>query len=322
MKHSVLEAWLASRGYPFRYVESVAIDAILVDDAAKENIRLGVPLNEERVMTYAIELENGAHFPAIVLWPAKAGHYVVANGLHRLEAFKLHGKLKAIDAYVIESSDPVVLEVLRRTVNVMEGEALPMEQRIEHALRLIELQHSIADAARLEAVPANRLAQAVALSKVRPRLARAGVNVRDLCLSGPTLASMNSIPRDRHLAAAVRLAHEARLSSDEIKLLVREIRAASDDTVADETLVAWHERHADTIARAQKGTIRPPGSPIRRLDSLFAQSARLLAGGVAEKGIALLSGRELTAMIARVKKMIAELQTFLVMLQKAKRRAA
>lgn len=323
MRHSVLEAWLNKQGVKFHYEEKVPLDHIDVDDATKENIRLTVALNEDRVLTYGIELENGAEFPAIVLWPIpkKPGYYVVVNGLHRLEAFRLHIKLRpATDAYVIDSTDLLLLDRLRRTINVIEGEPLNRDQRIEHALHLVERQHSMSDAARLLAIPLKALQVAQAVVKLRPRLEHHGVRMGDLNLSQSAYVYISSIPRDKHAALVATLAKEARMASDDVRLLASEVRAAADDAAAEEVIARWQEKYADTIARAQKGTIRPPGSPIRRLDQYLMRAQRIMEP--AQKGIQTLSRRELDDMIPRLRRCIAELTETLNQLLKARRRVA
>jgi hypothetical protein len=73
MKDTVTESWLTRGSITFDYMPSVPFQEIASDKVSERNIRLGAEILEEQVMKMAIDLENGAELPAIVLYRYQKG---------------------------------------------------------------------------------------------------------------------------------------------------------------------------------------------------------------------------------------------------------
>lgn len=319
MRHSVLEAWLERGGVKFDYQAAVLLDSVVIEKAAEENIRLGAPLNQEIVMKYGIDLENGADFPAIVLYKIargkNQGHLGLINGRHRLEAFRLAGK-KQIDAYVIRTDDELVIETLQRTANMIEGLPLAEEERLEHALRLVQLDYSMIDAARLMSVKIGQVRDRKAYQEAMGKLRQAGVQVGNLGLSQHAVVKLRAIPRDKHFVRAVQLAHEARLGSDEMRELITAVRQASDDGAVDVVLDEWDKKTETQRARSRSGLTRGPSSPVRSLSSVLQRAERIMKG---PGNLKTLTVKELDGIILQASRLCRQLQAFVLQLRRARR---
>ena len=62
--------------------------------------------------------------------------YGLLNGWHRTEAYRLADRT-VIPAYVVQVTDKLLIGVLRRTANTLEGKPPTMEELVEYALFLV-----------------------------------------------------------------------------------------------------------------------------------------------------------------------------------------
>ena len=136
IKDPVAEKQLADLGAEWTYSKGVLISSLKVAASLKNNARIGKAINDDTVLAYAYQLEEGAPFPAIVTTPQ--GQILAGN--HRVAAAILAGnggiQGKSIDCYVITNGTKGMYDQFTRTDNTRHGEKLTEEQMIQHCIHL------------------------------------------------------------------------------------------------------------------------------------------------------------------------------------------
>lgn len=310
MKDQRYEQFLSSQGVQFDYASSVNLEAIVVDQMAHENIRLGAAIDQDLVIRYWQSLEQGDEFPAIITFPRRAAdRFGIINGLHRIETYKLDNRT-ACDAYVCkldEVKDAITIDRLRRTVNTIEGKTISIDEALEHGAWLV-LRGGLtaADAARQMRLKPQRLQAKIKTDSALDRLNRiSGLSRQTLATWGMSaLQDIGRIPHDTVAAAAAKLAHEARFTSEEISELSKQVRSANSDEDAKEIVAAWRTDNATRIHEAAGGRIRPSASPVRN-EKLFVEK---FLRKLKETDARPLEPHERRDHIAFLKRMVTELQ--------------
>lgn len=266
MRDTILESWLNDQSVKWVYLDAVDVAKIAVDDEARRQIRLTTALDNERVLSYGIALENGDKFPAIAVFgKADAKLFPIASGLHRLAAFELVER-KRTDVYAIDSSDKIVMDRIRRTINQINGLPVREDERMIHAVHLHRGDgYTIKDAARAANVPYAKLRDRLAAEQAEEALAPYGIDARQNKLTQTFLKELLTIRSDKHKADFTKLSLEARLTSADIGELRREIVNCKTDKDVEVVLAEWRERYRDVIAQSRSGKLRPPTSPLRSI---------------------------------------------------------
>jgi len=301
MRDSVTEAWLTGQGISWEYHASIALDSIVRDAATMLNIRLTESLNQEHVMSLALKLEDGADLAAIVLHQLPSGLFGLINGLHRCEAYGLT-KRATCDAYMVLTSDALVIDRLRRTVNDIEGLPLNQEARLEHAKFTVRRGgYAASDAARIHNVPYGILKEALLEDKVMAELRDAGIDGRKL--SKTTIKELNPLGRPAYKVAVAQLGISCRLAAADIRTLVLAIRGANSDAEVEDILHRMREEHKVDQERAAGGRVRPPASPLRRIPTIIdrIEAVSKQMNGTAEL---VLLPEERRALVGRIRKAI------------------
>lgn len=310
MKDLRVEEWLKTFGVTYTYHTGIALSSVVIDKATKEQIRLTEVLDEELVQRYALALESKADFPGIIVYPLRdvgkgqTKMHGLINGWHRCEAYTL-AERKQIPAYVVDITDQLMVAVLRRTANTLEGKGQSPEERLEHAVWLTTQGYTTADASRFMMVHSKKLGDRLLFDNVRLRLAHGGMALDELGLSVQTVARMARL-RDQFLEPVARLTHEARLNNDSALELIRQVREAPSDQLSSKVIEDWRERYKDDIQRSRSGRVSLPGSPIRRLPVVLKQAERLMEQR--GKGLHALRPEQLRQLIAICKHAIGALQ--------------
>jgi len=140
------EAFLNRGQWHWTYAPSVTFDQIDIAYSADNPARLNRKIDDERVLQYAEEMQDGVEFPAIVLvTPSDRDQfpYDVATGMHRLNAADMAQKKdpkrpKHIDAYIVTEADKYRREVLTFMLNTIEGVGVRPQEQIMHIIHLHE----------------------------------------------------------------------------------------------------------------------------------------------------------------------------------------
>jgi len=319
MRDTVVEAFLTRWGHTFTYVNTVPLDRVRVTDAARANIR-PIGLDDDKVMEYALAMEGGAEFPALVLYGAD-GAYGVLTGLHRLEAGKL-AKVTTTDAYVLPldaKRDERTIEMLQRVLNTVNGLAPSKAERVMHGIRLIARGYSQTDVARMLNLHHSVLSNKLAVERATVRAQAAGL--KPVNLTETVLVQLDRLKNPEVFAQAIRLALEARLTAEQAIDLSREIRQQDCDADALKVLDSWRARLQGTVMETAKGQFAGPVSHARRAGVYFERFQRFLR----QQEFSQLTRHELGVWLKAIKAMqakLAALQRRLEDALKAKRTAA
>lgn len=143
MRDQKTEAFLDRGQWKWKYEPSVPFTAIDITYSADNPARLSRRLDDERVMQYAEEMQDGVEFPGIVLLSPsdrEIAQYDVATGMHRLSAADMAQTKtpKHIDAYIVSEPDRYRRDVLTRSLNTIEGRGANLQEQILHVIYLHE----------------------------------------------------------------------------------------------------------------------------------------------------------------------------------------
>jgi hypothetical protein len=130
MKDPKTENFLTRGSWNWQYHAKIDFSKIDLKHSQENPARLARKLDEDRVVHYAIEMQNGVEFPAIVLLHPSSNDsfpYEVATGMHRLEA-ACYADIRALDAYVVTEAEPYRREVLIRQLNTIEGHGVTIRE--------------------------------------------------------------------------------------------------------------------------------------------------------------------------------------------------
>jgi hypothetical protein len=162
--------------------------------------RLGDPIIHSLVEDYRMGMENGDAFPKIVIYKAKSG-YVVLSGNQRcaaieslIDANRLP-KTVSVEAYLVKTTDKLLLEVIARSGNVGHGERSPKEERLAHAVysvRLLGMRHK--DACKIFMVSEHAIRTHIAAEKERVDFGKQGVDMSHVPIS--SLSALSGLKFD------------------------------------------------------------------------------------------------------------------------------
>lgn len=313
MRDTVVEGFLNKWGSSYKYHESIPLASINLTEAAKQNIR-PVGVDEDVVLKYALDMEDGADFPALVLYGAKGtDKFEVLTGCHRIEGAKVAGR-KGFDAYVLaldKDKDSRTIEVLQRVLNTINGLGYGKEERIQHALRIVHLGYSITDAARMMGLNKTTLNNRMGAIAARDRARSMNIVLSGDLIRDTALLEIGRIKNPDLFRAVAELAQAARLTSEQVKDLSGDIRNQPTDALALAAMERWREKMADVIKETSGGRFAGPTSPARRALTYLDRLNRT----VKAEAFAALTGherrevvRQLKAHIVRLQKLVAQLQ--------------
>lgn len=308
MRDQRVEQWLTKERVRFEYVPQVALADIVDADKSLLNVRLTGQLTDDNVQALALASEQGFELPAFILYRDKGKDggtvYRIINGHHRKAALELRD-LTHGDAYVVDTTDPVVIDRLRRTANLLETQVgVNNQERIIHALHFVARGYSIVDAAHMAKVSHSRVQDAVTVNKVerelivlgRSRGNKSAAMMKALTgISGPILAEFEALITSAGLTAEVANEYGTQL------------RSAPDFEACMEKIAEWRTYHVPDVEQRADG-IRSPGSTIRRWPAAMGKAQRILAQSMTSGSYRALSGSEIKAQIDLCDKTIEQLK--------------
>ena len=277
MRNLLLEMELKRRNLEFQYVPDLAVSKIDMASAGLEQIRLTTVFHDDLLVAYDLKMGDGYEFPAIVIFKPRqpGGLYAMGDGYHRTKVRLTRG-IKTCDAYVVDTDDPMIIELLRRTLNnVLNGGRNNVEESLIHAMRLIERGFEVRIAAAEMGVTFSLLQERRRQQDVQRRIERLRLIRGDLPWT--TLTLLNALQSDRQFAAALEFARSATLTREETRPLIAELKRVHDDPAADGVLARWRTTHADRLQRRAAGIMQEslPAQAVdrtRRLVQFIARS--------------------------------------------------
>lgn len=141
MRDPKTENFLNSGNYKWKYHEKIKFDEIDIKASLENPARLYQTVDEERALSYALAMEAGDQFPAIVLLTIDSTAtsilpYLIATGVHRVHGAIEHKVRDWFDAYVVAEADGLRRISLIRRLNILEGYGVSITDRVAQALQM------------------------------------------------------------------------------------------------------------------------------------------------------------------------------------------
>jgi len=264
-----IEDFLVSRNITFEYVSGLSASRFDRERSLRNQARLGVPLNKEVVKRYAEAIEGGDRMPP-VLAHEERDKLVILDGNHRLNASIEAGA--PLDAYICSGSAQMLM-LLTFEANAKHGLPSSEEDRLHHALFLVDNGVSEREAATRLQVPRAALARASLQQRANRRADDAGIlRTQWEALPVSTRNRLAGINTDEGFKAAVELARDARLTTEEVQAIVTSLNetrsGARQARMVESVRDGMKARIAESVLT---GTGKRGGSPQSRLAMAVGQ---------------------------------------------------
>ena len=239
MRDTKTEQFLTHGGWSYIYDAAVLISEIDLKLSRENPARWSKRLDEDRVEQYMIRMGNGIEFPAIVLMrlaaPTQDGKlYIVATGMHRLEAELLADK-QSFDAYIVSEPDAYRCMILTRQLNTIEGRGVTVDDQVTQIIDIHREfpDHSLKSLAEEWELKLARVQAAWRAEEVRTRARELGFEIDRMPKMSPTLISqMQGIHANRVLRRVLEFAHNNNPSASILEELIRNVKKCRDDDQA------------------------------------------------------------------------------------------
>lgn len=193
--------------------------------SANNCARLYEPLKDEKIEDYHQSMVRGDVFPMVVV-EASAKGLVILGGNQRISAAKRFddpGIL--IGAYVVRPLAEHMRDVVIRSLNSRHGWGSDKEERIIHAVYMVQ-KHGIAaaDAAKLMVVSDSIIHDRIRAENVRADLARKGVDASKMATS--SLSALSRVKNERAFVSLAATAISRKATTPQIASIAKAIESA------------------------------------------------------------------------------------------------
>lgn len=286
-----IEEYLTKRGVEWEFVSELSPARFDKERSLKNQARLGAPLNAGTVKRYSDAVENGDRFPPVLAHEDR-GKLLILDGNHRLAAHADAGV--PLDAYVCQAS-PQTLMLLTYEANTKHGLPSSEEDRIHHALFLMDSGLSEKEAATRLSLQRSSLRKAKAQQDSNRRADDAGIlRARWEAVPASSRNRLAMILTDEGFKAAVELTLDAALTSEEVSHIVSNLNEVRSGQRQADMVKKVRDGMAARIADvalsggANRKGKRVSGSPSSRLAMALGQlgalpSPELFRGDVPEQ---------------------------------------
>ena len=216
-RHELTEKNLKEFGLTWK-VEEIAFKDI-DEDLSSNNHARRIRIDDTVVSDYLTSMEQGDDFPlGVAVKQPGEGKYLILGGNHTREAAKQFG-LKSMGFYVVETKDPVVIDLLPRILNRRHGLRKNKEEAIQDAINAMATHKlSVNQAAEKFGVHPHTLHVNNRVTLAVRRFKKLGVKAESLPRNA--LIRLNTIPIDSVLEKAVFAADKQRMNGTEVNALV------------------------------------------------------------------------------------------------------
>jgi hypothetical protein len=317
MRDQKTEQFLDQGGYRYEYHPHVDFSEIDLKASYENPARLLRRVDEDRAISYALAMEEGTEFPAIVLLTYDGGtppaHYLIATGVHRTEAALL-AKRTDFDAYVVTEADVYRRESLIRRLNTIEGQGVSIRDRILQVLQLHETyqDRSLRQLAKDWNLKDGQVKAAWAEQQAMIRGRRFGFDFAKVKLSRSSIVALHGIQNDVVFGKAAQFAVLTGASTAEVDELCKEVKKTRDETSG---LAAVERATQDAAARkmqvqAKHGRISP--APATKFFATIRTLNNLADKGIEQLYLSAYSRQDLGRLLCEstidlLKRIIAEL---------------
>lgn len=216
-------------------MEEVRLNDINLDESKKRQSRLDRVIDPERVLSIAVSMEQGVPIPAPCITSVKGFGKIILAGLHRVSGAKVYVAdrdnsytIKCYNVIPGKADTKYIHDMLPALTNAIEGVGLTLEQRRYRAAEMVETHgYPVDEVAAKYGLKPDTLSKYLSSLKLSERLIGLGVNVTKTLLKTSCLEALKAIDyNDNLLRAAAQIMATNDLSGDEVRTLVRNVKAA------------------------------------------------------------------------------------------------
>jgi ParB-like nuclease family protein len=250
------EAFLMRGGWKYTYLRIVQIKDIDLKASMENPSRLERKLNDDKYLDYAIKMEAGIEFPAIVLLtidPAEKRpfKYEIATGCHRVEAANTANK-KTFDAYVVTEADNYRRETLCRMANTIEGTAPSMRDTLTQICEMhIRYKKPLAELARGWNVKVQALNNFWTEEQAIRRARKYGYDSNRHKVGRKALVALAGVHSEVVYEKAIKTALNYGSTNQEIEQLARDIKKTRDEASSIHVIDDYVQATTDSRMKQQ-----------------------------------------------------------------------
>ena len=207
-------------------IKEISLEEVDWVSSANNCARLYEPLKDEKIEDYHQSMARGDVFPRVVVEASGKG-YVILGGNQRMSAAKRFNEPNiTIGAYVVKPLADGTRDVVIRSLNSRHGWGSDKEERIIHAVYMVQ-KHGIAvsDAAKLMVVSDSIISDRIRAETVRADLARKGVDASKMPVS--SLVVLSRVKNEKALVSLASTAVNRKATCPQIATTVKAIESAT-----------------------------------------------------------------------------------------------
>lgn len=251
-----VEAWLDARHVKWVFDPALAVDAIDTAKSRANQARLEV-LDVDVAERYALDMRNGAVFPAVLARSRpRAKRVVLLGGNHRHQAH-LDAGHATLPAYVVECEDETAT-LLMYEDNRRHGLPPSKTERTRQAAHLVAMGWLAKDAAAAVGVTKGDLSRASGVDRATARARALKVGGFDR-LPASTRWSLGKANLDPVFTAAARLTTAAGLNTHDVDALIQRANRAPSEAAALAVVAGELEARRAELQRGVGKTGRAAG---------------------------------------------------------------
>jgi transposase len=258
-KNASIEKYLKDKGVAFTFLEWVSPGSFDTKRSRENQARLGTPILEETKDRYVEALRNGDDFPPVIAYRLPSGQLEILDGNHRQAAHEELGQ--PMDVYLIDAdTPPAVRALITFEANAKHGQPSTTQERLHHALYMVNNGKSVAKAAAMFGVPVHSLQKLTTLGNATRRAEDCGIPAKKW-ESIPTASQLklNTVITDEGYIEAVKLTVDADLNAKQVSDMVRELNESKSAARQKAVAQALRESAAPAIQQTATSSSRPAG---------------------------------------------------------------
>jgi ParB-like chromosome segregation protein Spo0J len=250
--------------------DQIRLSEIDWKESANNCARLTSPLIREAIEDYHASMSKGDTFPMVVVERSEDG-YIILGGNQRCNAAKLFEDDDVlIGAYVVEPLTSADRELIIRSLNSRHGQGATKDERIEHAVFLVQGKGIRTDvAARAMCICESSITDRIRANDTRAELIKSGVDCSKMSMTHlKAMSRLKDPSRKLQLAKAVSITQATGAETEE---LVRGVEKARSTAAAQKVIAEAASQWAASKAIKKK----TGASTNRRRKSLIDLLTRL-----------------------------------------------
>ncbi len=217
-----IEEYLDKKGVQWVFHPRVEPDQFDAQKSLQNQARISAkgPIDDSRVEMYAEAMKRGDEFPPVIAH-GKAGKLVIADGNHRLQAATK--AKKPIGMYHI-TGDARTIVLITFEANTRHGLPTSEDERVQHALYLLDNGAKIPEAAAALSLPRRVLEKASLARQADQRFLESGLPLMMIeRIPSSIKTRLKDVSTDEGFIEAVKLVVDAHLGANEVFPLVTDI---------------------------------------------------------------------------------------------------